>query len=104
MRVCCGDYILHDGLYIVFYFSKCCTSNCNLPTSLIRGRLDGKYINKLFFSSPARGAVMAPGPVFVIVIAIAIAIDIDIDIAIAIAIVIAIVIVIGITCMHLLRF
>jgi hypothetical protein len=46
--------------------------------------------SKLFFSSLARGAPLAPGPVFVI------------EIGFVIAIVIAIVI--GITCMHLLRF
>ena len=32
--VCCGDYILHFGVRIVFLFSRCCTSDDNISQPL----------------------------------------------------------------------
>ena len=33
--VCCGDYILHFGVRIVFLFLRCCTSDDNISPSLM---------------------------------------------------------------------
>ena len=36
--VCCGDYILHFGVRIVFLFLRCCTSDDNISIPPIRGK------------------------------------------------------------------
>ena len=33
----CSNYILHYGSHIVLFYFGCCTSNCNLPSPLVRG-------------------------------------------------------------------